>query len=107
MESESKRTRRRYDGEFKRQAVRLVLEDAKSCRSVERDLGLGEGLVYKWVHDAKSDPEHCFPGKGHLRPSDAEFRNLTRENDLLRHERDILKKVVAIFSRTPSRSMGL
>lgn len=106
MGSEQRR-RRAYDGEFKRQAVRLVLEDQKSCRSVERDLGLSEGTVYKWVQQAKEDPQGCFPGKGHIRPSEAEVHRLKKENELLRRERDILKKVVAIFSRTPSKSTGL
>jgi transposase len=91
--------RRSYDTTFKRDAVRLVLEDEKSCRSVERDLGLPAGVVYKWVRQAKEDPEHCFPGKGHLKPSEAEVKHLVRENELLRRERDILKKAVAIFSR--------
>lgn len=103
MGSEQKR-RRSYDGEFKRQAVRLVQEDRKSCRAVERDLGLSPGTVYKWVQQAKEDPEGCFPGKGHIRISDAEIHRLMRENDLLRRERDILKKAVAIFSRTTSRN---
>jgi transposase len=93
------RQRRSFDRDFKRQAIRLVLEDGKSCRSVERDLGLSEGTVYKWVRQGKDDPDHCFPGKGHLKPSDADFRKILRENDLLRRERDILKKALAIFSK--------
>jgi transposase len=91
--------RRSYDNAFKREAVRLILEDHKSCRSVEKDLGLPAGVVYKWVRQTKEDPEHCFPGKGHLKPSDADIKHLLRENELLRRERDILKKAVAIFSR--------
>ena len=101
------KSRRTFDGEFKRQAVRLVIEDGKSCRAVERDLGLSEGTVYKWVQQAKRDPGDCFPGKGHVRIADAEVHRLLKENELLRRERDILKKVVAIFSRTPAKSMVL
>jgi transposase len=87
-----KNVRRSYDNVFKREAVRLVLEDKKSRRSVEQDLGLPSGIVYKWVKQAESDSEGCFPGKGHLKPSDAEIRHLVRENELLRRERDIFKK---------------
>jgi transposase len=103
MGSEKKR-RRSHDAEFKRQAVRLVNEDGKSCRAVERDLGLSVGTVYKWVQQAKQAPNDCFPGKGHVRVSDAEVHRLLKENDLLRRERDILKKAVAIFSRGPLRN---
>jgi transposase len=99
-------TRRVFDSEFKRQTVRLVTEDKKSCRAVERDLGLSMGTVYKWVQQAKDDPEGAFPGKGNVRPSDAEIRRLVKENGVLRRERDILKKVVAIFSRPPLTSTG-
>lgn len=95
----SDKSRRSYDNAFKREAVRLVIEDHKSCRSVEKDLGLPTGVVYKWVRQSKEDPGHCFPGKGHLKPSDAEVKHLLREIELLRRERDILKKAVAIFSR--------
>lgn len=101
---EKKRKRRTFDNEFKRQAVRLVIEDRKSCRAVEHDLGLSEGTVYKWVQQAKDAPDDCFPGKGNVRASDAEVRRLVKDNDLLRRERDILKKALAIFSQNPSRS---
>ena len=41
------------------------------------------------------------PGTGHLKPEDEEMRRLQRENAILREERDILKKALAIFSKTP------
>lgn len=101
------RKRRSFDKEFKRQAIRLVLEDRQSCRAVERDLGVSEGTVYKWVRESKADPEHCFPGKGHLKPSDADVNKLIKENNLLRRERDILKKALAIFSTQRTKNTTL
>ena len=35
---------RRYDDEFKRMAVQMVLEDGLSQRAVERNLGITHGL---------------------------------------------------------------
>jgi len=52
----------------------------------------------KEVWEGKIDP---FPGKGRLSPEDEELRQLRRENNRLRMERDILKKAVAIFSKEP------
>jgi transposase len=101
------RRRRSFDKEFKRQAIRLVVEDGHSCRSVERDLGISEGAVYKWVRASKADPEHCFPGKGHLKPGVADVSKLTREISMLRRERDILKKALAIFSTQRTRNTVL
>jgi transposase len=42
---------------------------------------------------------HAFPGSGHLTPPEEEMRRLQRENEILRQERDILKKALAIFSK--------
>lgn len=98
------RSRRKFDAEFKRQAVQMVLIDHKSCRSVEKDLGIGQGIVYRWVQEAKADPQHCFPGNGKIKPSEADMHRLLKEVDLLRRERDILKKALGIFSRMPPRS---
>jgi transposase len=39
-----------------------------------------------------------FPGSGHQTPQEEEIRQLKRENEVLRQERDILKKALGIFS---------
>jgi transposase len=43
--------------------------------------------------------EQAFPGHGRVRPEQERLRQLEHENAVLRQERDILKKAVAIFSR--------
>ena len=45
----------------------------------------------------------AFPGKGRLKAQEEALRQLRRENEILRQERDILKKAVAIFSEDPNR----
>jgi len=99
-----RKSRRKYDVEFKRQAVRMVLDDHRSCRAVEKGLGLGQGIVYRWVREAKADPKDCFPGNGHVKASQADVARVVRELDQVRRERDILKKALAIFSQTAPRS---
>jgi transposase len=99
-----KKSRRKFDSEFKRQAAKMVTNDGKSCRAVERDLGLGEGIVYRWVREAKEDAHNCFLGSGNVKPSSADVSQLLKENEHLRRQRDILKKALAIFSQTPPRS---
>ncbi len=93
------KSRRRYDAEFKREAVRLVIEGEKSTASVAENLGIFPGLLYKWIRDYKEDPTNSFPGKGKLKPADEQIRQLERELADVREERDILKKAVAIFSK--------
>jgi len=98
-----KQGRRKYDKEFKREAVRLVLEEGRKASEVERNLGIGRSTVSRWIREFKEDPEYAFPGKGRLKAPDDELRKLQRENERLRRERDILKKAVAIFSKDPDR----
>jgi transposase len=48
----------------------------------------------------EADVQQAFPGQGHLKEDEALIRQLKRENEVLRQERDILKKALAIFSST-------
>ena len=99
-----KKSRRKYDSEFKLQAMRMVSDDHKSCNAVEKALGIGQGLVSRWLHEAQQDPQNCFPGNGHTKPAPADLQRFIKEVEQLRRERDILKKALAVFSRTDSRS---
>jgi transposase len=99
----SKKGKRSYDNEFKREAVRLVVEEGRKASEVERNLGITPTLVSRWVREMSEDPEYAFPGKGRLKAPDDEIRKLQRENKRLQRERDILKKAVAIFSKEPDR----
>jgi len=42
-----------------------------------------------------------FPGTGHLKPEDEQFRQLKRDLERVTEERDILKKALDHFSKTP------
>ena len=91
--------RRRYDKQFKLDALRMVQESDRSIASIARDLGIHPNVLYKWREQLLADPNHAFPGKGKLKPEDEELRKLRRENEILKEERDILKKALAVFSR--------
>ena len=51
----SRRPRRRFDDDFKAQAVRLVLDEGKSIGAVARDLDLTETALREWVHRARAN----------------------------------------------------
>jgi transposase len=92
------KTRRIYSREFKLEALRLVETSGKSVRQIERDLGIGKGCLYRWRDEFEAEGQQAFPGQGRLTLEQEELRRLKRENEILRQERDILKKAVAIFS---------
>ena len=98
------KTRQVYTSEFKREAIALARTSGKPVAELERELGLSQGLLKYWVRQAKAEGEAAFPGQGRLKPADAELRRLQREVEILRQERDLLKKVVAIFSHDPPRN---
>jgi transposase-like protein len=91
--------RRTYTREFKMEAVRLLETSGKSGREIEDDLGIPRGQVYGWRRQlaGENGKVKAFPGTGN--PRDEELVRLKRENAILREERDILRKAVAIFSR--------
>jgi transposase len=93
--------RRSYSREFKLEAVSMVIEGGVGMAQAARDLGISENSLWRWKKEFEDDPDHAFPGKGHLKPAEDEIARLRRENRRLRQERDILKKAVGIFSRVP------
>jgi transposase len=97
-----KKSRRTYSREFKVEAVRLFETSGNSASQVERDLGIGKGNLWRWKREFAAEGENAFSGQGRLILEQERIRQLERENEVLRQERDILKKAVAIFSQ-PSR----
>ncbi len=79
---------RKYDDEFKQNAVRKIL-DGQSAASVSRELGVAESLLHKWKRikiDSSSD----------LEKENSELKKRLWEVEM---ERDILKKAALIFGR--------
>lgn len=87
-----KKSHRKFDLDFKRQVVSLVLDEGLSQSEVARRFELGSGQVNGWVKRFRKDGEHAFPGKGHQTPEQEELRRLKTELRRVTMERDILKK---------------
>ncbi len=94
--------KRTYLPEFKREAIQLWQSSGKSASAIENELGITPGLLSRWKRKQDKNGQNAFPGKGHQIPEQEKMRHLEKENAILRQERDILKKAVAIFSN-PSR----
>ena len=91
---QSSNVRRQYTEEFKREAVQMLL-DGHSAPSVVERLGLsGANLLYRWKREQL---EESGPVASAL---DARVVQLEAELRRVERERDILKKALAIFSRS-------
>lgn len=93
---------RAYTDEFKREAIELLKSSGKSAGQLERELGITPGMLLKWrdryqvVSPAEQEPK-LVPSD--LEAAKREITRLQREVKEIAEEREILKKVVNIFSR--------
>ena len=94
-------TRRVFTREFKVEAVKLVTERGMRAAQAAKDLGIGANVISRWVREAKADKTHAFPGRGQMKPDDAELARLRKELARTKAERDILKKAIAFFAKEP------
>ncbi len=95
----ARKKRRKFTREFKLEAVRKVIVDDRTYTDVGKEVGVGEGVLGRWVREFTDDEHEAFPGKGIRKSKDQEIFELKMELDGIREERDILKKAIAVFSR--------
>ena len=99
----SSKPRRKFDQDFKRNAVLLCSEPGRSVTGVAENLGIGKDLLYRWRREYhRASGQYVFPGNGveALTPNQKRIRELEKKLRDTEMERDILKKAMAIFSRT-------
>ena len=84
---------RKYDDEFKRQAVKKVF-DGQTVSSVSRELGINESLIHKWKRAALDNGDDSRSGVEVRR--EGELKKRIRELEM---EVEILKKATLIFGR--------
>lgn len=92
-----RRARRQFSDEFKEGAVRLVLDEGKTVGAVARELDLTASALGLWVQQARA--ERTKGKSGLMKEEREELTRLRKENRELRIERDLLKKVSALFAR--------
>src|SRR5690554_4273154 len=93
---------RRFTTEFEAEAVRLVQTSGRTQREVAADLGIGLSTLVRWIGRSR-DRLIDEPPKPGTEDVAAELKRLRRENEILRQERDILKKATAFFAKEGSR----
>ncbi|WP_417911092.1 transposase, partial [Candidatus Electronema sp. PJ] len=54
---------RRYDSDFKRKAVRMVVEEGVGIREVERSLSITFGVLKGWVEKHREHQDAAFAGR--------------------------------------------
>lgn len=85
---------KKYDKEFRENAVEHLLVSGKTLKQVSDDLGCSKSALAQWKNIYKGNASKFEISK------DEELMKLRKENKNLIMERDILKKSIGIFSRT-------
>jgi len=93
----SKKSRRQYPEEFKKQAIEMAQAGSKSVSQVAADLGISENLLYNWIRRLNTDPGED------VKAMRQRIAQLERENADLRMDKEILKKSMAIFAQRTSK----
>ena len=91
----------RFTREFQDEAVRLALTSGRSQRAIADDLGVNRSTLGRWMAE-RQDTRPASAGPPNEDVMD-ELKRLRRENEVLRQERDILKKATAFFAKEGSR----
>jgi transposase len=93
---------RRFTKEFEDEAVRLARTSGRTQREIAEDLGVGLSTLVRWI--GRSRDRAADAPVGSASPDTAtELKRLRRENEILRQERDILKRATAFFAKEGSR----
>ena len=93
---------KRFTQEFREEAVRLSETSGRSRREVAEDLGVGLSTLRSWI-DRRRERQMEHPQQDCEEDAVAELKRLRRENEILRQERDILKRATAFFAKEGSR----
>lgn len=87
------------DEAFRKEAVRILASSGRTIKAVAEDLGVGTSSLGKWKRDLDRAELMAGPHEDVTK----ELARLRRENELLRAERDLLKKATAFFAKETSR----
>ncbi len=90
--------RRKFDKEFKREAVKMVLKDGLSKAEVARRLGISQTQISNWIKSSIADGESAFPGNGKLKHEEEELRSLRKQVKEQQLEIEFFKKSAAYFA---------
>ena len=101
-----KRERRKFDAALKIEMVRRMQERVATgvpVAVIATDLQVRPAQLRSWAKQltvrAGQAPRDVFPGEGRLPSADEELRQLRRELDVVRQERDFLKRAAAYFAK--------
>jgi transposase len=98
LQQEVPHRRRRFNEEFKREALRLVVEEGYTFKGAASAVGVSDQTLRAWHARFVPPPEPCGENAtlAELRAENERLRKQLRRAEL---EREILKKATAYFAK--------
>jgi transposase len=98
LAEEGSRRKRRFSEEFKRDAVRLIVEEGYTFKSAATAVGVSDQSLRAWHAKFAPPPEPCgeHATVAELREENQRLRKQLKRAEL---EREILKKATAYFAK--------
>jgi transposase len=105
-----KKVQKFYTEEFKRQAVDLTIHSGRSIVQIGRELGVSEASLHFWrkrygLANSSLTPATPSPRSASAEELLAENRRLQKELEVIKRQRDILKKAMSILGEEPNSGM--
>ena len=89
-----------YDKQFKMAAIKMAQTEDKSVQDTAKELGVSASSLRRWINEYDEYGESAFPGHGNaLFNSTYEIKKLQKQNEELKLENDLLKKLQALLKQ--------
>jgi transposase len=100
-------TSKRYDQEFKDNAVNMLVMSGKALSVVARELGVSDTALRKWKEKHLGEADRHPRGEGMPTPAEMadKIKSLSKELAHVTWQRDILKKAAGILSEKSQTGM--
>lgn len=89
---------KKYENDFKVMMVEL-LKSGRTAKELSDEYGINDGMIRRWRREYESKSGD-FSKKREMSIEELELKDLKKELQEVKLERDILKKAVSIFSKS-------
>jgi len=88
--------------QFKFEIMDMHYKDGISVKILSEKFCIPASTIYTWKDEYKKYGKDAFVGSGQQRPEDAELRKLRKENEYLKMQNELLKKLAAYRAKQES-----
>lgn len=92
-------TRKRYNDEFKRQAVKYIQEQTKTVSDIAEELDIPVSTISSWLNKYRTFEDEPIASMDRIRELERELKRKDHDLAEAKEELEIAKKALHIFSK--------